>query len=471
MLNMNRINAVSFSTISPDSELHNLLSALDLPVHFSTYENLPVSKVIDAARINIFVFDDPDCCSDNIRQKVLSYIQENSHCINFCICSTIPDKNCLTFFSNFHDFLFLPCEVEELKTRIMRFQLLFSENKSNLENKLLEEFSSLNLTGQSDIFLQVLELIKRIADCHAPVLIQGETGTGKENAARSIHYLSERKDRGFVPVNCGAIPDSLLEGELFGHEKGAFTDARNRQAGLVEIASGGTLFLDEVDSLSPKAQAALLRFLQTHEYRPLGAKQIKKADVRIVAATNADLEARVESNHFREDLYFRLNVLYVNIPSLRERKSDIPLIANKLLENFALQHNMPLKKLSHQAVIWLQQQQWHGNVRELENVLLREFLLTDGPLITLGMDKKSNLTEAQYNLELSDDEQMQLSFQEAKAIAIHEFEQRYLQQVLSSAAGNVSKAARLAGKERRALGKLLKKYKIDKEKFSQVISA
>ncbi|HTF85445.1 MAG TPA: sigma-54 dependent transcriptional regulator [Cellvibrio sp.] len=374
-----------------------------------------------------------------------------------------------------------------------------SHQTSQEKIRLLQTFTGLNLVGHSPVFVDTLQLIQKIAQCHAPVLIRGETGTGKENAARAMHYLSERRECGFIPLNCAAIPDELFESELFGHEKGAFTDAKSSQAGLVTLADGGTLFLDEVDSLTPKAQAALLRFLQTREYRPLGGRDTRQADVRILAATNADLSQRVEEKLFREDLFYRLNVLTVFMPSLRARKDDIPLIARALLHKFSEEYRAAPKQLSGQFIHYLMQQSWPGNVRELENTLLRAFLLSPETLLTspAGMppggalfetvlEKKSGLTKhaaVEDNSALTGKspesaahkaEHMfhsinpQLSFQDAKAEVITQFEEQYLKQVLSIAEGNVSAAARIAGKERRALGKLIRKYRIDKSLYQSV---
>lgn len=336
---------------------------------------------------------------------------------------------------------------------------------------LLDEFADLNLRGNSQIFAQTLTLIKQTAKCDASVLIEGETGTGKENAARAMHYLGKRQDNAFVPINCGAIPDNLLESELFGYEKGAFTDAKQKQQGLVALANNGTLFLDEVDSLSPKAQAALLRFLQTGEYRPLGGGKTEQSHVRIIAATNADLKERVQRKEFREDLYFRLNVLYVRMPPLRERPGDIEEIANHLIKKYLAEYGEGPTRIHKATLLTLMNQHWPGNVRELENVLLREFLLATGDQIIIGNDSSSAVhsdRSPSYNLEANHSaNQIPASFQEAKEAAINEFERNYLKTVLTITEGNVTEAARLAGKERRCLGKLIKKYKIDKSKFSE----
>ena len=251
-------------------------------------------------------------------------------------------------------------------------------NDDRLVPKLTTDQTDVNLfvfddpskyTGST--YHTITEVVKCIARYDAPVLIEGETGTGKENVARSIHHLSCRSDHNFVPLNCGAIHDNVLETELFGHEKGAFTDAKTRQEGLIGIANGGTLFLDEVDCLSPKVQVSLLRFLQTQEYRPNSSNRTSQSDIRVLAATNANLQHKITHHLFREDLYFRLNVLNINLPALRERTSDIPFIADKLIADFAAQYRLPPKQLSARTIEYLMKHPWPGNERELERQSLR----------------------------------------------------------------------------------------------------
>ncbi len=254
-----------------------------------------------------------------------------------------------------------------------------------------------------------------------------------------------------------------MENELFGHEKGAFTDAKTMQTGLISLAQCGTLFLDEVDSLTPKAQAALLRFLQTQEYRPLGSKVMLQADVRILAATNADLKYLATHKQFREDLYFRLNVLNLEMPALRHRCQDIPLIAEALIEKFSQQYRSNIKKIHPQTLEYLMLQPWAGNIRELENILLRHFLLSSGPILLIENEHISDEDAficAAINTTVTT--KTQLNFQNAKANAINNFEENYLKELMLLADGNVSAAARIAGKERRALGRLLQKHQIQK---------
>jgi len=322
------------------------------------------------------------------------------------------------------------------------------------------------MIGQSRAFRESLALIARIARCDAPALIEGETGTGKELAARAIHYQSARSDRPFIPVNCGAIPDQLIENELFGHAQGAFTDARRDQPGLVAHARGGTLFLDEVDALTAKGQVTLLRFLQDNQYRPLGGRSEQVADVRIVAASNQPLLKLAESGGFRMDLLFRLKILNLELPPLRVRKGDAALLAAHFVERCAARFGQPVKSIEPETLDWFADYAWPGNVRELENLICREFLLGEGDRVALpppaGARSERRSTPDRRRPSLDD-----LDFQAAKALAIAEFEKRFLSEALARAGGNVTQAASLVGKERRTLGKLIKKHGLDRRQYLQ----
>ncbi|MBP1771943.1 MAG: Helix-turn-helix, Fis-type [Holophagaceae bacterium] len=318
------------------------------------------------------------------------------------------------------------------------------------------------MIGQSPAFREVVRLVARMAACDAPILIEGETGTGKELAARAIHYQSPRQDRPFIPVNCGAIPDSLIESELFGHRKGAFTDAKDNQPGLITLAEGGTLFLDEVDALSPKGQVTLLRFLQDQEFRPLGARQVEHGNVRVLAASNASLPALAERGTFRADLLYRLRILCLDLPPLRARAGDVAYLADWFLEACAQRFRLGTRTLHPDTLAWMACYRWPGNIRELENVLYREYLLSEGPV--LRIDPPRDMDPAPPP---QDPHTEGLAFNHAKARAIQAFERDYLLSLMDQAHGNVSLAARLAGKERRSLGKLLKKHGLGSTAWQQ----
>ena len=310
------------------------------------------------------------------------------------------------------------------------------------------------MVGQSPAFHGLLRLIGKMAACDAPVLIEGETGTGKELAARAIHYQSARKERPFIPVNCGAIPDSLIESELFGHRKGAFTDAKENHPGLVTLAEGGTLFLDEIDALSAKGQVTLLRFLQDQEFRPLGARQVEQGNVRILAASNASLPLLAERGAFRSDLLYRLRILYLELAPLRERNGDVERLATWFLDACGKRFGLGEKVLHPDSLAWMNRYRWPGNIRELENLLYREYLLSEELMVRVEPPKELHaLTRGPRESPAGE-----LSFNQAKARALETFERDYLLELLERAGGNISLAARFAGKERRSLGKLLKKH-------------
>jgi DNA-binding NtrC family response regulator len=322
------------------------------------------------------------------------------------------------------------------------------------------------IVGGSASLLSSLADLPGIAACRAPVLITGETGTGKDLVARALHYGSPRRSGPFVPVNCGALPESLFENELFGHVKGAYTHALGTQLGLIARADQGSLFLDEIDALSLRSQVALLRFLQDGHYWPLGAGASRHANVRVLAATNRPLEDAVAQGRFRDDLFYRLNILGIALPPLRARGSDIRLIAEAILARLAREHRLSSKRLSEGAMRAIERQAWPGNIRELEAALHRAVLTTPGPVITgwpPGRDAHAGTAASAPRDQTSDDDLSEASgpFHAAKRVAIRTFERRYLVRLIGTAAGNVSAASRIAGTERRTLGRLLSKHGID----------
>jgi DNA-binding NtrC family response regulator len=321
--------------------------------------------------------------------------------------------------------------------------------------------SGVSLLGSSPAFCCVLRLIEKFARLSAPVLIEGETGTGKDMVARAIHYGGGRRDLPFVPVNCGAFPDTLFESELFGHVRGAFTDARMDRPGLVETANSGTLFLDEIDALTPKAQVAVLRFLQDGSFRPVGSRAERNADVRILAATNANLDRLVESGAFRIDLLFRLRILNLKLPSLRDRGDDALLLAQAFFDRCKRQHECTAMDLDASSCAWFGRYRWPGNVRELEGLVYREAMLCEEATLRLA----APTTASQERRQGGDRRLAGFSstpYSVAKSKVLDQFARRYLAGLMDQAGGNVTHAARVAGKDRRALGKLLKKYGLDR---------
>jgi DNA-binding NtrC family response regulator len=319
------------------------------------------------------------------------------------------------------------------------------------------------LVGCSSALSRVLKEISQVAPSTATVLISGQTGTGKELVARAIHYLSNRSAGAFVPMNCGSIHESLLEAELFGHERGAFTDARNKRDGLVMFAQNGTLLLDEVDTLSAKAQISILRVLQERQFRPVGSTREQPANVRFIAATNADLPSLVRSGCFRADLFYRLRIFTIHIAPLSDRPEDvIPLAHHFLLKHCA---GGAIPSLSAEAQTALLRSKWPGNVRELENAIIRASILCNGSEILpehLGLSEHENLGPSPFA-------EPQASnggrFKSLKRDVIAAFERDYLFRLLLEHDGNITKAARVAGKDRRDLGKLMKKYGLNARQF------
>jgi two-component system, NtrC family, response regulator GlrR len=331
-----------------------------------------------------------------------------------------------------------------------------------------EDLRCIGLVGASPAFDAMVGSIGRLAAVDLPVLLTGETGTGKELAARAIHYLSKRRDRPFVPVDCGALPDSLFAAELYGYLRGAFTDARRDRLGLAAEADGGTLFFDEVHALSLQSQAGLLRFLQDFSFRPLGAERGSRVDVRVVAATNRDLSQGAASAWFREDLYYRLNVAALAVPSLRERASDIPLLVECCIRRYCARYDRPPCRFGDASLAWLAAQPWRGNVRELESLVQRCLLADDGPLLHLEQAGEGGECEGRDGNApgpMAGPSGPVPAFNLAKAQALAAFERGYLERVLAHHRGNVSAAARQAGKERRVFGRLMKKHGIDRLAF------
>ncbi len=325
---------------------------------------------------------------------------------------------------------------------------LFRENRA-LRRELDKQYSFSEIVGKSDSLQKIFTLVQKVAGTNANVLIQGESGTGKELVARSIHLNSGRASQPFLAVNCGALPESILESELFGHSKGAFTGAIADKKGLFRAASGGTLFLDEIGEMPLALQVKLLRALQEHEVTPVGSTTAVKFDARILAATNKNLEEEVKANRFREDLFYRLNVVELYVPSLRERIEDIPLLAKHFVSKSARNQNQSEKQISREAMAALANYAWPGNVRELENAIERAYILS-GEEIDLDSLPQKVQNSAKRSFRTRDDEGFRPT--------LEEMERRYLIEVLNSVDEDKAKAANILGIDLSTLYRKLKRY-------------
>jgi len=336
----------------------------------------------------------------------------------------------------------------------------------NLEekNKLLTEsvFGKIKLTGKSQAISQVRELIKRVAPTDTTVLIYGESGVGKEVVARLIHFYSSRRDQPFVEVNCAAIPDTLIEAELFGYEKGAFTGATGSKKGKLEQAHKGTLFLDEIGDMSLPAQAKVLRVLQEKKFQRLGGTKVIEVDIRFISATNKDLQEEIKKGRFREDLFYRLNVFPIYIPPLRERKEDIPLLVEEFLEELAFKTGLGKKRLKEEVIEALMKYSWPGNVRELKNFIERLVIICPREEIgykDLPLDFRKNLEKVDFKENERAPWFEEQDYKKAKIL----FEKEFLKRKLKEFEGNISQTAKAIGIERAYLQKKIKELGLKKE--------
>jgi len=360
-----------------------------------------------------------------------------------------------------YDYLSKPANMDEIVLTLKRAIDHKDLKEENTARRILEQHRPDKLIGQSAPMQHLYRIIKRVAKTDSTVLITGESGTGKELIANAIHNQSPRSDMPFVPINCGAIPEELLESELFGHEKGAFTGAFKERRGRFELANKGTVFLDEIGEMSPKLQVKLLRFLQETKFQRVGGSRTVEVDVRILAATNKDLDRAVTQGEFREDLFYRLNVIPISVPALRERTGDIALLINHFLKQHCLKKNIGQKRVSEAAVGSLEQYDWPGNVRELENVIERLVILTDTDDIHIhDLPKRMQVLEQANDqpevarIELGEDG---INLKET----LDTLENQLIIDALQRAGGVKNKAAKLLGLNRTTLIEKMKKKQID----------
>jgi two-component system nitrogen regulation response regulator NtrX len=353
------------------------------------------------------------------------------------------------------DFVEKPLSME--RVLILLTNILAYQNERGEKHVLLNRLrKNISMIGEGPAMKQIKQMIARVAPTESWVLIRGENGTGKELVAQNMHYLSKRASKAFVEVNCAAIPEDLIESELFGYEKGAFTGAITSKKGKFDLAHGGTLFLDEIGDMSVRTQAKVLRILQEQRFERVGGHDTIEVDVRVVAATNKDLEKEIKEGRFREDLYHRLNVIPFFVPALRERKEDIPALSSHFSEHFSREGGHRLKTFSEDALKAMQLHSWSGNIRELKNFVERVYILTTSDVVEVehlsmaGLPLPSDMGD--------DDESMSAaSFKAARAL----FERDYILRKLRENGGNISKTAELIGLERSHLHRKIKAYGID----------
>jgi DNA-binding NtrC family response regulator len=349
---------------------------------------------------------------------------------------------------------FNPEDVSQIIQRALKFKMLEKENIL-LRKELEKKYGIDEIIGKSKKMQEVFDLIRTVAESEAVVMVRGESGTGKELIARAIHSNSKRKYGPLIALSCGALPETLLESELFGYEKGAFTGANYSRKGRIEMADGGTLFLDEIGDISPKTQVDLLRVLQEKTIYHLGSSKPTKVDVRIISATNRDLEKAIKDGTFREDLYYRLNVVTINVPPLRERKEDIPLLANHFFKKFVVVNSKKITGISSEVMDMLIDYHWPGNVRELENVIEHAVVVCKNNEITPG--------DLPNTLKMSIREKENLPGSNA-AITLEDLEKKHIKEVLNRNKGNISKSAKNLGIDRVTLYNKIKKHEIEKPK-------
>jgi DNA-binding NtrC family response regulator len=363
-----------------------------------------------------------------------------------------------------YDFIAKPFERDEIIFKIRKAlerSLLLKENKRLLKDR---ESDPHDLIGKSEPMQRVFDQIRMVAASDVTVLITGESGTGKDLTARSIHALSPRREESFISVNCPTIPEFILESELFGYKKGAFTNATQDRDGLFQEADKGTIFLDEIGDIGPSIQTKLLRVLQEKEIKPLGDTKIRKVDVRIIASTNRNLKQKMADNEFRQDFFYRLNVLPIELPPLRDRIMDIPMIAEHLVAKHCKKMKKEPKAISEPVMDLLMKQPWPGNVRELENILVQGILYSKDDALRLADIPIKDMDEGKKRS--TDTSAMEtLSYKTAKEKILKEFNHTYIGARLSMAGGNITRAAGMCEMDRQALQQIMKRYEIDPDKF------
>ncbi len=467
------ISGLSVVVIDDDPDILFLITSIlkshfkEIKTFYDAEEALSYLKGLENAIVLVDYFMKP-MKGEEVVKKIK---KQNPNIGVILITGIASDREILSLYKlGIDDYIRKPFSGDELLIRVCGVleRMKLKRELRDVRKRLSGKFASLGLIGTSRAFKKLLGEIERYAQVDVPVLIFGETGTGKELVANAIHTLSKRKNKPFVPINCAFFNTELLESELFGYEKGAFTGAVKSFGGIIGEAKGGTLFLDEIAEMSLQVQSKLLRFLQFGTYRPLGSGKELKADVRIIGATNKNLTKMVEDGSFREDLYYRIAVGVIHVPPLRERKEDIPLlieyVKNKLLTNIIPDVESVI--FEKEAIEFLQDYHWPGNIRELENLITRILVENRGNVVTrefveskLGMDRE---VENERKVLRGNPK---VSLRQLREEFYENLERDYIEGLLERTKGNVSAAARLAGVSRKTFWNLLKKYNLDPSRY------
>lgn len=362
-----------------------------------------------------------------------------------------------------HDYISKPYDIDELRIMVKNAfeRLALQEENARLKMEIDRLEGMGELIGQSKLMKDVFDKIGKVGATDVTVLIQGESGCGKELAAREIHKQSKRRNEPFIIMNCAAVPETLIESELFGHEKGAFTGAAERRLGKFELANRGTIFLDEIGDMSLSTQSKLLRVLQEQKFERLGGTETLSVDVRIVSATHRDLEEEIEEGRFREDLYYRIKVVNIKLPPLRHRKDDIPLLANRFVRYFSEKHQKRITSISHEAMKLLVSYDWPGNIRQLKNVIESSVVLSDGEVLD-KVDLQEEFNQMKDNIPVVKNINYNLSFRDAKKILVENFERDFIRKKLEECGWNISRTAEALDMHRQNLQQKIRELHISR---------
>lgn len=432
----------------------------------STLGNIPIPISDSKLAMSILKEDEFDLifCDllmpDIDGMQILELAHQNAPQTPFIIFSAYGtiDRAVAAMKAGAFDFVEKPFDADRLEIALekgLKQRTLFKE-RTNLLKQLEDKYRLDNIIGKSDAMRKIFELVENVSQSESNILITGESGTGKELIARSIHAHSRRNTKAFVPVNCSAFPENLFEAELFGYEKGAFTGASHRKIGLLEYADGGTFFLDEVCEMPINLQVKMLRMLQDQRLRRVGGNDLIQVDIRLISATNMDLNKAVEKGYLREDFFYRINVINIQLPPLRERQGDVTLLAEYFLNRTLKSSPKNIQGFSKEVLNNLDKHNWPGNVRELENVIERAIILAKEDMITV-----SELPPQIKKMDLNQKSFLNLSLVEAKQNAIDEVEKKYLLFLLKKYKGNVTKVAEDAGMTRRNIHKMLNRHSLN----------